>query len=86
MQKTSSNTYHYENNITLIVSPIITLCYMSTTDVMSMSEATHVLTSYGHVQIMGDNVMFVPTESILGYPTELIQALEIYSTHYTVHI
>ena len=71
---------------TVIITLAIVLVYMSATDVMSMAEATQVLSQFGHLQVVGDTVMFTPTENILGYPTELLQALEIYSTHYTVHI
>jgi len=74
---------------TIFIISLTLLCviiYTSSTDVVSMAQAMSIMTDMGHLEIVGNTLLFSHSEDTLGYSTELLQAIEKISTHYTVYI
>jgi len=62
------------------------IIYTSVVDVTSMAQAMSIMTDMGHIEIVGKTLVFSHSEQSLGYSTDLLQAIEKVSTHYTVYI
>jgi hypothetical protein len=62
--------------------------YKVETDVLSRGQAMEILGEYGTVSISGDVMIFSQRGEIqsIGYPTELLQALEMMSENFEIHM
>lgn len=62
--------------------------YKVETDVLSRGHAMEILNEYGHVEIHDGVLLFKQTGEIqaIGYTTELLQALEMMSVNYEIHM
>lgn len=72
--------------MTIFLTMMTWYVYKTQTDVLSRGHAMEILSTSGHVLTEGDYLIYTPDRDVTGFPTEVIQALEMMSMNYEVHI
>ena len=84
--RTASQFYGVTIGLTMLVTLLGNFAYRAQVDVLSRSQSMSILSQYGHVEIQGETLMFQQGDSISWFSEELLQALELQSKYYDIHI